>query len=47
VRNQRVPLTGVSVPLAAGDELILLPRIEGMFTGGDVMLRDLVIQEEK
>lgn len=42
-RNQRTAIEGVSVALAGGDELVLLPRIEGAFTGGDVTLRDLVI----
>ena len=42
-RNAAVPLENLSVELAAGDELVLLPRIDGMFTGGDVSLRSLTI----
>lgn len=39
--GERFDLSLWSATLAAGDELVLLPRIEGMFTGGDVTLRDL------
>lgn len=39
-------LSGWSATLAAGDELVLLPRIDGMFTGGDVTLRDLSVSVE-
>ncbi len=42
-RNERSALTGISTHLEAGDELVLLPRIEGMFVGGDVTLRDLTV----
>ena len=35
----------VSAKLDAGDELILLPRIGGMFSGGDITLRDLTVAE--
>ena len=41
--GERVDLGAWQATLAAGDELVLLPRIEGMFTGGDVTLRDLAI----
>ena len=43
VKDQRVSLAGVKATLAAGDELVLLPRPDGAFTGGDVTLRDLVL----
>ena len=42
-RDGRVDLNGVAAELSAGDQLLLLPRIEGMFTGGDVTLRDVVV----
>jgi len=42
-RNQRVLLAEVRVTLVAGDELVFLPRPDGMFTGGDVTLRDLEV----
>jgi len=42
-RDRRVPLAGLRAKVAAGDELVLLPRIEGAFTGGDVTLRDLEV----
>ncbi len=32
--------------LETGQELILLPRIDGMFTGGDITITDLVIEQE-
>ena len=41
--GQRFDLSPWSATLAAGDELVLLPRIDGMFTGGDVTLRDLIV----
>ena len=41
--GQPFDLSAWSATLAAGDELVLLPRIEGMFTGGDVTLRDLTV----
>jgi hypothetical protein len=41
--GERFDLSAWSATLAAGDELVLLPRIEGMFTGGDVTLRDLAV----
>lgn len=41
--GERFDLSGWSATLAAGDELVLLPRIEGMFTGGDVTVRDLTV----
>jgi hypothetical protein len=41
VRNQRVSLAGLSATVAAGDELVLLPRPHGAFGGADVNLRDL------
>lgn len=43
VRDQQVSLAGVCIALAANEELVLLPRIEGMYTGGDVTLRGLTI----
>jgi hypothetical protein len=42
-QGQRPAPAGVSATLAAGDELVLVPRPEGAFVGGDVMLRDLVV----
>ncbi len=39
--GERFDLSAWSATLAKGDELVLLPRIDGMFTGGDVTLRDL------
>ena len=44
VQGQAVPLAGFAAQVAAGDELVLLPRIDGMFTGGDVVLRDLLVR---
>ncbi len=41
--GERFDLSAWSTTLAAGDELVLLPRIDGMFTGGDVTLRDLTV----
>ena len=38
-----VPLPDVAVELAAGQELIFLPRIDGHFKGGEVELRDLTV----
>jgi len=43
-RDKRLALAGFDAKVAAGDELVLLPRIEGMFTGGDVVLRDLEVR---
>ena len=43
VKGKKVPLAGFTAKVAAGDELVFLPRIEGMFTGGSVTLRDLNI----
>ncbi len=46
-RHQRhgseATLDGQSFALAAGDELVLLPQIEGMYAGGDCKLSDLRI----
>jgi hypothetical protein len=36
-------LAGISTQLAAGDELVLLPQIEGAFAGGDCKFNDLRI----
>lgn len=41
--NAAVPLDGLGVQLNAGDELVLLPEIDGMFNGGELNLRDLAI----
>lgn len=41
--NGEKPLEGQVVTLAAGEELILLPLIDGMFTGGHAHLRDLSV----
>ncbi|NQT87695.1 hypothetical protein HQ560_13075 [bacterium] len=41
VKGKAVPLAGFSAKVAAGDELVLLPRPDGMFGGGDVTLRDV------
>ena len=38
-----ISLEGQSVALAAGEELTLLPQIDGMFAGGDCKLRDFSI----
>ncbi len=38
-----VSLEGQSVPLAAGEELTLLPQIDGAFAGGDCKLKDFSI----
>ena len=37
------PLEGQSVELAAGEELTLLPQIDGNYAGGDLKLRDFSI----
>ena len=42
-----VDLSAGTVKLSAGDQLLLLPRIKGMFTGGDVTLRDLTVRLER
>ena len=42
-KGEKAELKGISATLAAGDELVLLPRIEGLFNGGDIMLRDLSV----
>ena len=42
--GQLAPVS-LSTKLAAGDELVLLPRIEGMFTGGDITVRDLQVSQ--
>ncbi len=42
-RNGRADLSSVTCDLSAGDELVLLPRVAGMFAGGDVTIRDLVV----
>ena len=39
----KASLEAKSVILAAGEELTLLPEIDGMFAGGDCLLRDLSI----
>ena len=39
----QVPLEGQSFALVLGDELTLLPEIDGMFAGGDCKLRDLFL----
>ncbi len=41
--DSAVPLDGRSVQLAAGEELTLLPQIDGSFTGGDCKLKDFFI----
>jgi hypothetical protein len=41
--GERFDLSGWCATVAAGDELVLVPRIEGMFTGGDVTVRDLTV----
>ncbi|HEY3322846.1 MAG TPA: carbohydrate binding domain-containing protein [Planctomycetota bacterium] len=41
-KGQRATIA-VTVQLDIGDELVILPRIEGMFTGGDVVLRDVSV----
>ncbi len=38
--NAETSLEGRSVELTAGDELTLLPQIDGMFAGGDLKLKD-------
>jgi len=43
IKGRKVPLAGLVAKVSAGDELVFLPRIEGMFTGGSVTLRDLNI----
>ena len=42
-RDKPAGLAGASVALKSGEQLLLLPRIEGMFTGGDVTLRNLSV----
>ena len=42
-RDKSADLSGTSAKFKAGEQLLLLPRIEGMFTGGDVTLRTLSI----
>ena len=37
-------LSGFTATMATGEELILLPRIEGSYNGGDITLRDLEIR---
>ena len=39
----KVPLDKLSAVLAAGDELVLLPQIEGNYAGGDCKFVDLAI----
>jgi hypothetical protein len=41
--GERFELSAWSATLAVGDELVLVPRIDGMFTGGDVTVRDLAV----
>ncbi len=41
--NIETSLEGQSVTLAAGEELTLLPQIDGMFAGGDCKLKDFSI----
>ena len=43
-RGQAADLKNLSFDLHAGDELVLLPRIAGMFTGGDLTLSHLRIE---
>ena len=38
------PLNGFAATLKAGEELVLLPRIDGAFNGGEVVLRDLQVR---
>ncbi len=38
-----VSLDTLSAHLNAGDELVLLPEIDGMFNGGEITLRDFTI----
>jgi len=42
-KGKAVPMGGIQVTMAAGDELVFLPRIAGMFTGGDVTLLELAV----
>lgn len=42
-KGKRVPLAGVTAAAKAGDEMVLLPRPDGAFTGGDVTLRDVEV----
>lgn len=41
----KVPLDGTSVELAAGQELVLMPQIDGMFSGGNLKLSDFHISQ--
>jgi len=42
-KGKRVALAGMAAAARAGDELVLLPRPDGAFTGGDVTLRDVEV----
>ncbi len=44
--GERGSLDSLRVTLAAGEELTLLPQIEGMFAGGDCRLVDLTVKLE-
>ena len=39
------PLSAVTVALTAGEELVLLPEIDGMFAGGDASFKDFSITQ--
>lgn len=42
----KVRSISVETTLQTGEELILLPRIDGMYTGGDVVVTELVLERE-
>jgi len=44
--NQTLPIPSVLAKLNAGEELVILPRIDGILTGGEVTLEDLVLKTE-
>lgn len=43
-QGKSIELAALGATVSAGDELVLLPRIEGAFNGGDVVLRDLEVR---
>ena len=43
-QGQPHPLNGFTATVKAGEELVLLPRIDGAFNGGEILLRDLQVR---
>jgi hypothetical protein len=42
--GKELPLPRVSAEVEPGDEIVFLPRIDGAFAGGEVILRDVEIR---